>query len=114
MKCVQGGKSPASIALSRSRPWLSRSLATRASASASVVRNALLCAEMELDPDPLIGGIYHREGVTAEAMHVTQGPRDATVGHHNGHLVQCFLQERPEVPVVVGRAQPGARIARDR
>src|SRR3984893_17853885 len=36
MKSVQRGKLPASMALSRSRPLLSRSLATRASASASV------------------------------------------------------------------------------
>src|SRR6201995_5647065 len=42
MKSVQRGKLPASIALSRSRPLLSRSLATRASASASV-RFAIPC-----------------------------------------------------------------------
>ena len=78
------------------------------------VLDALLRAEVEFDPDALIGGVDHREGVAAEEMHVTEASRDATVGHHNGHLVQRFRQERPEVPVVVGRAQTGARIALDR
>jgi hypothetical protein len=39
------------------------------------ILDALLRAEVELDPDALIGGIDHREGVAAEAMHVTEGPR---------------------------------------
>src|SRR5258705_6404778 len=34
--------------------------------------------------------------------------------HHNGDLVQGLRQEGPEVPVVVGRAQTGARISLDR
>src|SRR5258708_287178 len=42
MNSVQRGKLPASMALNRSRPLLSRSLATRASASASV-RFAIPC-----------------------------------------------------------------------
>ena len=52
--------------------------------------------------------------LTAEQVHVAEGLGNTTIGHHDGHLVQRFRQERPEVPVVVGRAQTGARIALDR
>ena len=115
MKSVQRGKSPASIALKRSRPWLSRSLATRASASASVrFCDPLLGAEMEFDPDALVRRVDHRKGVAAEEVHIPEALRDAAVGHDDCDLVQRFGQQGPEIPVIVGAAHPGARVALDR
>jgi tetratricopeptide (TPR) repeat protein len=78
------------------------------------VLDPLLRAEMEFDPDALIGRVDHREGVAAEEVHVAEALRDAAVGHDDRHLVQRFGQQGPEIPVVVGAAQPGARVALDR
>ena len=78
------------------------------------ILDALLRAEVEFDPDALIGGVDHREGVAAEAMHVAEASRDATIGHDDGDLVQRLGQQRPEVPIVVGAPEAGARIALDR
>src|SRR5712671_3169809 len=36
------------------------------------VRDSLLSAKVELDPDTFIGGIDHREGMTAEKVHVAE------------------------------------------
>lgn len=77
------------------------------------VLDALLRAEMELDPNTFLGGVDHRKGVTAETVHMPEALRDAPVGHDDRHLVQRFGQQRPEIPVVIGRAQAGARVALD-
>jgi len=78
------------------------------------VLDALLRAEMKLDPDALIGGIDHREGMAAEQMHVAEALRNAAIGHDDRDLVQRLRQQRPEIPVVIRAAQPGARVALDR
>ena len=78
------------------------------------VGDALLRTEMELHPHALVRRVDHREGVAAEQVHVAEAFRDAAVGHHDGHLVQRLGQQGPEVPVVVGAAQAGARVALDR
>src|SRR6266404_1426623 len=114
MKSVQRGKSPTSIALSKSRPWLSRSPATRAAAGVGEVLDALLRAEMKLDPDAFIGGIKHREGMAAEQVHMAEALRNAAIGHNDRDLVQRLRQQRPEIPVVIRAAQPGAGVALDR
>src|SRR5262245_675498 len=77
------------------------------------VDNALLAAEVELHPDSLISCVYEREGMAPEAMHVAITLRNAAIAHHDCHLMQGFRQQGPEVPVVVGAAQTGARIALD-
>ena len=69
---------------------------------------------MELDPEALVVGVDEAESVAAEAVHVAVGRRDAPVAHDDGDLVQRFGQRGPEVPVVLGAAQVGARIALDR
>ena len=69
---------------------------------------------MEFYPHTLILGIDHAEGVTAKAVHVAVGIRDAALAHRDGDLVQRFGEQRPEIPVIGGRAQVGLRIAFDR
>ena len=69
---------------------------------------------MEFDPDALVRRIDHREGVAAEQVHMAEALRDAAVGHDDRDLVQRLGQQCPEIPVVVGAAQPGARVALDR
>ena len=44
-------------------------------------------------------------------MHVAIRGRNAAVAHHDGDLVHGFWQQRPEIPVVSGRAQIGAWVA---
>src|SRR5712671_4152967 len=102
MKSVQRGKLPASIALSRSRPLLSRSLATRASASASV-RFAIPCwvRKWNLTQMRCVRGIDHRKCVAAEQVHMAEALRDAAVRHRDGDLVQSLGQQCPEVPIIV-------------
>ena len=79
----------------------------------SQVLDALLGAQMEFDPDPFIFGIDHAEGVTAKTMHMAIGEGNAAVTHDNGHLVQCFGQRSPEIPVIRGRTQVGLRVTFD-
>ena len=67
--------------------------------------NALLRAEVELDPYALIRRVDHRECMTAETVHVAKAFWNATIGHHDRHLVQCLGQKGPEIPVAVGAAQ---------
>jgi len=78
------------------------------------VLDALLGAEVELDPEALVLGVDEAEGVAAEAVHMTIRRRDAPVAHDHGDLVQSLGQGGPEVPVVLGAAQIGARVALDR
>ena len=68
------------------------------------------CSEPEDDTDT----IDHREGVAAEEVHIPEALRDAAVGHDDCDLVQRSGQQGPEIPVVVGVAHPGARVALDR
>ena len=67
--------------------------------------------EVELDPGALVCGVDEAEGVAAEAVHVAIARRDAAIAHDDRDLVQRLGQQRPEVPVVVGAAQVGARVA---
>jgi hypothetical protein len=50
--------------------------------------------------------------VAAKAVHVTQGLGQAALGHDNGDLMQRLGQQRPEVPIVLGRTEPerGSRL----
>ncbi len=77
------------------------------------VPDALLRLEVELDPVALVLGVDEAEGVAAEAVHVAVSRRNAPVAHHDGDLVQRFRQRGPEIPVVLGAAQIGARVALD-
>ena len=43
----------------------------------------------------------------AESVHVSVGGRDASVGHHDGHLVEGFGKHCPEVPVSLWRTEIG-------
>ena len=78
------------------------------------VLDALLGAEVELDPEPLVAGVEQAEGVAAETVHVAVGGGNPPVAHHDGDLVQRLRQRGPEVPVVEGAAQVGAGVALDR
>jgi hypothetical protein len=78
------------------------------------ILDALLGPEMEFDPDAFVRRIDHRKGVAAEEVHIPEALRDAAVGHDDCDLVQRFGQQGPEIPVVVGAAHPGARVALDR
>src|SRR5690554_3279877 len=77
------------------------------------VPDALLGLEVEFDPVAPVIGTDEAVGVGAEAVHVTVAVRNAAVAHHYGDLVQCFRQTGPEIPVVVGAAHVGARVAFD-
>ena len=44
-------------------------------------------AKMELHPHAFVGGVDHREGVTAEAVHVTEAIGNAAVRHHDRDLI---------------------------
>ena len=44
--------------------------------------------------------IDEAEGMAAKTVHMAVCRRNAPVTHHNGDLVQCLRQGRPEVPVV--------------
>ena len=78
------------------------------------IGDPLLGAKMEFDPDAPVRRVDHREGVAAEEVHMAEALRDAAVRHHDRDLVQRLGQRCPEIPVTVGTAQPGARIAFDR
>src|SRR5437764_3093247 len=52
--------------------------------------------------------------MAAEEVHMAEAPRDAAVRHRDRHLVQRFQHQCPEIPVSVGAAHPGARVALDR
>ena len=98
----------------RSRWWLSRSLPTIASASASV-RFLIPCwvFRWNLTQERLIFGIDQAEGVAAKTVHMAVGIRNTAVAHDDGHLVQCFRKRSPEIPVVFGTSHVGARVTFD-
>src|SRR5690606_4182623 len=50
-------------------------------------------------------------GVRAKAMHVAIAIGNSTIAHDVGDLMQCFGKPRPEIPIVVGAAHIGPRIA---
>jgi len=77
------------------------------------VLDALLRAELKLDPDAFIGGIDHRERMAANRCIVAEALRNAAIGHNDRDLVQRLRQQRPEIPVVIRAAQSGARVALD-
>ncbi len=115
MNSVQRGKSPVLDRVQQVPPVALAILGDqRRGVGIGEVCNSLLRAEMEFHPHALILRIDHREGVAAEQVHVAEAFRDATVRHHDRDLVQRLGQQCPEVPVVVGAAQAGARVALDR
>src|SRR6202521_318920 len=75
------------------------------------VLDALLRAEVELYPEALILSVEEAVGMAAEAVHMAPGPRDAALPHTDRDLMKRFRQQRPKIPVVVGAAHSGARIA---
>ncbi len=78
------------------------------------VLDALLRLEVELHPEALVVRVDEAEGVAAEAVHVADRYfGSAAIAHHDGDLVQRLRQQRPEIPVAVGAAQVGARVALD-
>ena len=78
------------------------------------VLDALLRPKVELDPDPLVRCVDEAVGVAAKPVHVTKAARDAALAHDDGDLMQRLGQQRPEIPVVVGAAHAGTRVALDR
>ena len=78
------------------------------------VFDALLGAEVEFHPKTLVLRVDKAVSVRAEAVHVAVAGGDAAVAHHDGHLVEGFRQERPEIPVIRCRTHIGARVAFDR
>src|SRR3546814_11239161 len=62
------------------------------------IGTALLGAAMELHPHALVGGVDHREGVAALAVHVPEAARDAAVVTGDGTLVQHLRNTRPKTP----------------
>ena len=44
---------------------------------------------------------------------MAEAPRDAAVRHRDRHLVQRLRHQCPEIPIIVGAAHPGARVALD-
>src|SRR6195256_1473423 len=77
------------------------------------VLDALLGTEVELDPDALVCGIEEAVCVAAKTVHVAEAVRNAALAHHDRDLMQSLGQQRPKVPIIVGAAHPGARIAFD-
>ncbi len=78
----------------RSRWWLSRSLATIASASCiGEIFDALLGLQMKLDPVSLILGVDKTECVAAEAVHVAVGTGNTPVAHDDGDLMKASGKE---------------------
>ena len=77
------------------------------------VLDALLGTHMEFYPEAFIFGIDKTEGVTAKTMHMTVTGRNPAVGHDNGHLMQSFRQQCPEIPVIGGAALVGFRVTFD-
>src|SRR5690606_33711572 len=75
------------------------------------ILDALLGLEVELDPVALLVGTDEAVGVRTEQVHMTVACGNTPVTHHVGDLVQRFGQAGPEVPVVVGTAHVGARVA---
>ncbi|MND83629.1 hypothetical protein D3C80_754970 [compost metagenome] len=71
---------------------------------------ALLCLEVELDPEALVGVVDEAEGVAAVAVHLPQAPGDAAIAEQYGDLMQGLRMAGPEVPGCGGAAQVGARI----
>src|ERR1700737_4176912 len=84
--------------------------------SSSFVReifNPLLCAEVELHPSALVLGMYHREGVPFEKMHIPEGLWNSAVGHDDCDLMERLWKKRPEVPVILRAPKTGAGVALD-
>ena len=77
------------------------------------VFDALLGAEMELDPHALIGSVVEAEGVLTKKVHVAEGGGNAPIRHDDGGLVEGFGQHGPKIPVVLGGAHAGAGVALD-
>ena len=64
----------------------------------SQVLDALLSAEVEFDPDPLVLRVDQAVGVATEAMHVAEGAGDAALAHDDRHLVERFGQQASRNP----------------
>src|SRR5258708_39041430 len=75
------------------------------------VLDTLLAAKVELHPDPLVLGVEETVGVAAEPMHVAKATRNAPLAHYDADLMHSLRQQRPGVPVVIGAARAGTRIA---
>ena len=113
MNSVQRGKSPRSIAFEQVAPVAFAVVGDQGRGlGVGEVLDALLGAEVELDPEPLVGGVDQVKVWLPKHVHVAEALRDAAVAHHDGDLVQRLGQQRPEIPVVVGAAQPvrGSRL----
>jgi hypothetical protein len=58
--------------------------------------------------------IHEAVGMAAEAMHVAEASRNPALAHDDRDLMQGFGQQGPVVPIVVGAAHAGSRVALDR
>ena len=74
------------------------------------VLDALLGVEVELAPYPFIGGIVETEGMLAIEMHMPNVAGMPLIGHYDGGLMEGLRKQRPEVPVILGRAHACARV----
>src|ERR1700688_3861723 len=85
----------------------------RGSSFVREILNPLLFAEVELHPGALALGIDHREGVTAEEMHIPEGLWNSAGGHDDCGLMECFWKKSPEVLVILSAPKTGAGVAFD-
>jgi hypothetical protein len=53
---------------------------------------------VKLDVDSISSGVYHFEGVRAEAIHVSIAIGSSQIGEKVHHLVRGFMAGRDEVP----------------
>ncbi len=77
------------------------------------ILDALLGPKVKLHPETLIVRTDEAVGVRPETVHMAVRRRNAAIAHDIGDLVQGLRQPGPEVPVIVGTAHVGARIALD-
>src|SRR5580698_7218882 len=69
---------------------------------------------MKLDPKSLVVGIEKAISVTSKPMHMSEGTRQPSITHDDGHLMQRFGQLGPEIPVAIGAAKACTWVAFDR
>ena len=75
------------------------------------VFNSLLSYKMEFTPETLIIFVVKAEGVFSVKVHMAERGGNSAVRHHDGRLMERFRQQRPEIPVVLCRAQTSLGIA---
>ena len=79
--------------------------------SVGEVFDRLLANPVEFNPYAFIVFVNQTVCMATKTMHCTVGFRNTTITHYDGHLVNCFWQASPEVPVCCRIAKICLRIA---